>query len=165
MVSLTNKICALLLIYFVGQMTCCGSEGLFPGADGTPHFSTRGESRNGFVHRGKESLSMRSNDLQVNGTSSYEGTVSPIAQRKRPLAVAVGFKYAEDMNGRPIVITPGTRRIQPNSTPSPTSSPASQSSAMRDLSHSVPLPCDQEADPIATTPIQARPQQWLEAFF
>lgn len=35
----------------------------------------------------------------------------PPGRRKRPLAVAVGFKYAEDINGRPIVITPGNRRI------------------------------------------------------
>mmetsp|Transcript_3263 Transcript_3263/g.6948 ORF Transcript_3263/g.6948 Transcript_3263/m.6948 type:complete len:219 (+) Transcript_3263:124-780(+) len=29
------------------------------------------------------------------------------SRRKKPLAVAVGFKYAEDPRGRPIVVTPG----------------------------------------------------------
>jgi hypothetical protein len=29
-------------------------------------------------------------------------------RRKKPLAVAVGFNYANDMNGRPVVITRGT---------------------------------------------------------
>lgn len=33
--------------------------------------------------------------------------------KKRPLAVAVGYKYAEDMNGRPIVITPQRRSLSP----------------------------------------------------
>lgn len=34
------------------------------------------------------------------------------AQRPRPkaLAVATGYRYAEDRDGRPIVIVPGTRR-------------------------------------------------------
>lgn len=31
-------------------------------------------------------------------------------QRKKPLAIAVGYNYAEDMRGRPVVITPGSRR-------------------------------------------------------
>lgn len=31
-------------------------------------------------------------------------------RRKKPLAVAVGFKYAEDQNGRPIVVTPTSSR-------------------------------------------------------
>jgi hypothetical protein len=33
---------------------------------------------------------------------------SSISRRKKPLAVAVGFNYAEDPKGRPIVITPTT---------------------------------------------------------
>lgn len=64
------------------------------------------------------------------GKGSYDTGLSG-PQRKRPLAVAVGFKYAEDMNGRPIVITPGCRRMpvfnRKNSVrPSPPSSPASR---------------------------------------
>lgn len=34
-------------------------------------------------------------------------------RRKKPLAVAVGFKYAEDQNGRPIVVTPTGSRHAP----------------------------------------------------
>jgi hypothetical protein len=30
--------------------------------------------------------------------------------RKKALAVATGYKYAEDMDGRPVVIVPGTRK-------------------------------------------------------
>ena len=40
-------------------------------------------------------------------SSSCEGGKK---KRKKPLAVAVGFNYANDVNGRPIVITPGSRR-------------------------------------------------------
>jgi hypothetical protein len=54
--------------------------------------------------------------------SSREGPqgllLDPSAQRRqRPLAVAVGFKYAEDMNGRPVVITPGNRRMSVQTKP------------------------------------------------
>lgn len=44
---------------------------------------------------------------QSSSSSMREGSSQP--KRKRPLAVPVGFKYAEDINGRPIVITPGNR--------------------------------------------------------
>jgi hypothetical protein len=65
----------------------------------------------------------------MNRTGSHEGMVIGV-QRKRPLAVAVGFKYAEDLNGRPIVITPDCRRMpvitRSGSRQSQSSSPASQ---------------------------------------
>ena len=73
---------------------------------------------------------MHTADLSMNRSGSYEGVVVG-PQRKRPLAVAVGFKYAEDMNGRPIVITPGARRLsiidRSGALHSHPSSPASQS--------------------------------------
>ena len=59
-------------------------------------------------------ISHNSQTLIMGGGSYDCGAVSvppPVSRRKRPLAVAVGFKYAEDINGRPIVITPGNRRI------------------------------------------------------
>ena len=31
-------------------------------------------------------------------------------RRKKALAVATGYRYAEDMDGRPVVIVPGTRK-------------------------------------------------------
>jgi len=42
-------------------------------------------------------------------SSSHESWPKP---RNKPLGVAVGYKYAEDMNGRPVVITPGSRRTR-----------------------------------------------------
>ena len=77
-----------------------------------------------------EAQSTHTADLNMNRTGSYEGViVGP--QRTRPLALAVGFKYAEDMNGRPIVITSGSRRMsvinRSGTQQSQPSSPASQS--------------------------------------
>jgi hypothetical protein len=51
-----------------------------------------------------------------NSSSSYAGVQKSVSQeskkrRKKPLAVAVGYNNAVDMDGRPIVITPGTRKI------------------------------------------------------
>ena len=111
------------------KVSCCGSEGLFPGggcceqpssaARDIPHAASSGS-----------------------GKVSYEtGTY-----RKRPLAVAVGFKYAEDINGRPIVITPGCRRMPVlNRTlrvrQSPPSSPASHSVNIKKIDGASNLLC------------------------
>ena len=113
-------------------MSCCGSEGLFPGGCISQRRARELSNTDSFGNgsdRG-DTQSLHSVDLNMNRTGSYEGVVVG-SQRTRPLAVAVGFKYAEDMNGRPIVITPGSRRmpiidrtgaLQPQP-----SSPASQS--------------------------------------
>lgn len=113
-------------------MSCCGSEGLFPGGCISQRRARELSNTDSFGNgsdRG-DNQSSHSVDLNMNRTGSYEGVVVG-SQRTRPLAVAVGFKYAEDMNGRPIVITPGSRRmpiidrtgaLQPQP-----SSPASQS--------------------------------------
>jgi hypothetical protein len=47
-------------------------------------------------------------------------------KRKKPLAVAVGFNYANDVNGRPIVITPGGRRSPAHGGRSPGDRPGSK---------------------------------------
>lgn len=52
-----------------------------------------------------------SNSQLLKTAGSHDATSLPPMRRKRPLAVAVGFKYAEDLDGRPIVITPGNRRM------------------------------------------------------
>ena len=88
----------------------------------------------------------------MNRTGSYEGVVVGPPQRTRPLAVAVGFKYAEDMNGRPIVITPGSRRIsiidRNGALQSHHSSPASQSIHTKkvDIVSNVLFPIDHSFD-------------------
>lgn len=68
--------------------------------------------------------------LSQNSTPAIQNNTSHDSKRRqRPLAVAVGFKYAEDMNGRPIIITPGNRRMPirgPGGSSSLSSSPASQ---------------------------------------
>lgn len=119
-------------------MACCGSEGLFPGGgdycvpgrnssarvaplDVSSHSSYRD------VRKTASSRSQHSHDnLQLKASSSYSSGAGTPAQRKRPLALAVGFKYAEDVNGRPIVITPGNHRRPPvvvNSNRGPSTSP------------------------------------------
>jgi hypothetical protein len=87
----------------------------------------------------------------MNRTGSQEGmVVGP--QRTRPLAVAVGFKYAEDSNGRPIVITPGCRRMpvinRSGSRQSQPSSPASQPAHEQkiELASNVLFPIDYRPD-------------------
>lgn len=106
-----------LLLDF-SQVTCCGADGLFPGEDVLPgkNSATRSVSMDLSGHSSCKRRDSRyssdprySSDLMLQSSSSLEG--SPVAQRKRPLAVAVGFKYAEDINGRPIIITPGNRRM------------------------------------------------------
>jgi hypothetical protein len=87
------------------------------------------------------------------GKGSYDTSISG-PQRKRPLAVAVGFKYAEDMNGRPIVITPGRRRMpvfntKPYVRLSPPSSPASHPVLIKKLDVAPPsihIPIDPSSD-------------------
>jgi hypothetical protein len=107
------------------QVSCCGTEGLFPGSCISQRRAREISNTDSFGNgsdRG-EAQSLHATDLNMNRTGSYEGVVVG-PQRTRPLAVAVGFKYAEDMNGRPIVITAGSRRGAMQSQPS---SPASQS--------------------------------------
>ncbi|GKY98657.1 hypothetical protein MPSEU_000822100 [Mayamaea pseudoterrestris] len=57
------------------------------------------------------------NQLNSNQYSNPQGSGSALdriaqtpPQRKKALAVATGFKYAADMDGRTVVIVPGTRR-------------------------------------------------------
>lgn len=107
------------------KVSCCGTEGLFPGGCISQRRAREISNTDSFGNgsdRG-EAQSLHTTDLNMNRTGSYEGVVVG-PQRTRPLAVAVGFKYAEDMNGRPIVITAGSRRGAVQSQPS---SPASQS--------------------------------------
>jgi hypothetical protein len=123
---------ASLFLVFLAQVSCCGSHGFFPGGGCMPYSSARvapmdasAASSNHRDLRTTASSHSQHSDLQLKGSSSQEGTA--IARRKRPLAVAAGFKYAEDMNGRPIVITPGNRRMPVHSSSSSqTSSPSSQ---------------------------------------
>ena len=99
----------------------CYSSSKLPSVDLTP---TNSPDYNN-IRKTASTQSQNSNGgLQPSG--SHEGRLQP-PKRKRPLAVAVGFKYAEDMHGRPIVITPGDRRMpvynRKNASPA---SPASQ---------------------------------------
>lgn len=116
------------------KVNCCGSEGLFPGSsDCIPQKRAKDISQTDSFgsgnHRGEIITVHQNNDLSMSRTGSQEGMVIGV-QRKRPLAVAVGFKYAEDLHGRPIVITPGCRRMpvinRSGSRQSQPSSPASQ---------------------------------------
>jgi hypothetical protein len=111
-------------------MACCGSEGLFPGEGycGIPRPGRYTSARVAPIHvsdedtgksgRGRIDASLRPNDSTdlevVESCGSLEGASSISSSqrqpRKRPLAVAVGYGYAEDMNGRPIVVTPNHHR-------------------------------------------------------
>jgi hypothetical protein len=64
------------------------------------------------IEKSASSLSHVSETLQ--SSPSHDSGRQNQQRRKRPLALAVGFKYAEDMNGRPVVITPGNRRFPIN---------------------------------------------------
>jgi hypothetical protein len=104
-------------------MACCGgSEGLFPGSGGeycnlpkrytsarvAPIVDTAPTTAHSAEIR-RIDTSPSQEYLQLVASSSSQDAKS--GARKRPLAVAVGYKYAEDMHGRPIVITPGNRRL------------------------------------------------------
>ena len=130
-------------------MSCCGSEGLFPGSYISQRRARELSNTDSFGNssdRG-EAQSVHSVDLNMNRTGSYEGVVVG-PQRTRPLAVAVGFKYAEDMNGRPIVITSGSRRMslidKSGVLQSQPTSPASQSTHTKkfDVKSNVLIPID-----------------------
>ena len=49
-------------------------------------------------------------ELQHSISQSSETGAPRTPPRKKALAVATGYKYAEDMDGRPVVIVPGTRK-------------------------------------------------------
>lgn len=61
------------------------------------------------IGRNASSHSQHSKHSQLSNNSL--GSAPSLPRHKRPLAVPVGFKYAEDRSGRPIVITPGNRRM------------------------------------------------------
>ena len=67
-------------------------------------------------------------------TSSVQQTTSQQdmmkRRRKKPLAVAVGFNYTKDVNGRPIIITPTGSRNSPIDLTHIRTSPARQGGAV-----------------------------------
>lgn len=82
-------------------MNCCSAEGFFPGGEDNSCFTSSKKHR-------VESLSASNlSTLSLHNSPSFEVSRK---RRNKPLAVAVGFKYANDYNGRPIVITPGGRK-------------------------------------------------------
>lgn len=100
----------------------------------TPNYARDiGRTPSSHSHHSQHSKhSQHSNNSQMlKSSGSHDGT--PLPRRKRPLAVAVGFKYAEDANGRPIVITPGNRRMPVHGHRSNRSSPVSPASQSVDI--------------------------------
>lgn len=150
--------------------SCCGGETLFD--DRNPVTTDRNScssaklprvpsdySSSSYYHlpTHHHPMSIRAPPLIGRTTSSLSQNSTPAIQnnashdskrRQRPLAVAVGFKYAEDMNGRPIIITPGNRRmpIRGPGGSSPSSSPSSQPAnySAKELTPNVLFPHDQE---------------------
>lgn len=90
---------------FLLQVNCCSAEGFFPGGHDDNRFSSSKTNYN-------EALRSTSH---VSPPGLHPSSSLEISRKRRnkPLAVAVGFKCANDYNGRPIVITPG--RKSPNS--------------------------------------------------
>ncbi|KAL7570371.1 hypothetical protein ACA910_017209 [Epithemia clementina (nom. ined.)] len=107
--SLWNNI-SLFRDFFLAAFSDGYQNGCFCG-DGMPpccDSSSRGKS----VHDDSTLRSLRStnsHDTSLKNSPSQEFR----RRRKKPLAVAVGFKYAEDQNGRPIVVTPTGSRSAP----------------------------------------------------
>ena len=78
---------------------CCSQEGFFPGSTEDSCFTMDPPAAERTKRSGSISPTLRK---------------SPSGERKRrkkPLAVAVGWNYANDVNGRPIVVTPGGHRM------------------------------------------------------
>eukprot|EP00522_Entomoneis_paludosa_P012075 CAMPEP_0172446120 /NCGR_PEP_ID=MMETSP1065-20121228/5789_1 /TAXON_ID=265537 /ORGANISM="Amphiprora paludosa, Strain CCMP125" /LENGTH=212 /DNA_ID=CAMNT_0013197161 /DNA_START=166 /DNA_END=804 /DNA_ORIENTATION=+ len=81
---------------------CCGSSN-----------STKTEKKVGPDDASvRTSRSTNSQDTNIQMSPSQD-TRRSAGRRKKPLAVAVGFKYAEDPRGRPIVVTPTGNRTTP----------------------------------------------------
>lgn len=82
-------------------MSCCSEEGFFPGGADEPVDTIA--LPDDVQQRRTRSISPIRSAISNDGSSRKR-------RRKKPLAVAVGFNYANDMNGRPIVVTPGGSR-------------------------------------------------------
>ena len=93
--------------FFPTQVACCAEEGFFPGSEDA--CISRELSHEENIQRTGSLVGSHSPSIKK--SSSAEGR----KRRKKPLAVAVGFNYANDADGRPIVITPGGRRLSPRS--------------------------------------------------
>ena len=99
--SVLIMLCSLCCCCCCRQGCCCG--------DGVPAY------RSG-VRSMQDDSSLRSTtSAHSYDNSSLPNSQSPGTRRRRtkPLAVAVGFKYAEDPNGRPIIVTPTGSRAAP----------------------------------------------------
>jgi hypothetical protein len=93
---------------FLLQASCC-SEGLFPGGLSLPSYNNK-VAPSDIASTRSTSITHSPSGESHSVTPSYDSR----RRRRKPLAVAVGFKYAEDVNGRPVVIT----RTSPPGTPS-----------------------------------------------
>src|SRR3569623_2381161 len=87
------------------QAYCCGGGGLLPGGGfcNVPLGNKIAPDQDG-IRTQNSSVSYH----ELEPSASHDASRK---RRKKPLAIAVGFNYAEDMHGRPVVITPGTRKI------------------------------------------------------
>lgn len=136
-------------LFLSKQVACCAGSCLpaqFSVDESSAYDASRGPTNNvGDVERTSSFQLHHIPTLSQSSSSSVrEGPSQP--RRKRPLAVPVGFKYAEDMNGRPIVITPGNRCMlvqnrrrvrQPHSSPASHHVPQEQK---REINHSFFFP-------------------------
>jgi len=82
------------------EQICCAEEGFFPGVEESCISSKRAAPDDDL----RRNSSHCSNKLSK--SPSCDGLRK---KRKKPLAVAVGYNYANDVDGRPIVVTPGGR--------------------------------------------------------
>jgi hypothetical protein len=95
----------MLLAYTILQNYCCVGGSLWGSSYCCPRHARRSQVTP-LTGDATNSVPRTAVCPTIPNTSSYDSR----KRRSKPLAVAVGFKYAEDLNGRPVVITPGVRR-------------------------------------------------------
>jgi hypothetical protein len=122
-----------------GNSYCCGDEGIFPRTNNEDccniQFSGHGKVAPTLAaapSNGSASSSQRGDSSTYDtrkplpSQSPLHGASANTMPRKKPLAVAVGFKYAEDFEGRPVIVRSGNPGLKPGCRPLTNGSPLSR---------------------------------------
>lgn len=134
-----------------GQAYCCG-------ADTTLCSVPRGSSKVAPDQQQQDGIRTQNSSTSFHDLEPSASRDSSRRRRRKPLAIAVGFNYAEDMNGRPVVITRGSRKPLPSELPRSSSgrNVVSSGTSRHGRKHS-PASVRTDETPPAAAPLQQPP--------
>lgn len=130
---------------------CCG-------ADTTLCSVPRGSSKVAPDQQQQDGIRTQNSSTSFHDLEPSASRDSSRRRRRKPLAIAVGFNYAEDMNGRPVVITRGSRKPLPSELPRSSSgrNVVSSGTSRHGRKHS-PASVRTDETPPAAAPLQQPP--------